>query len=177
MLSSGPTLMRPALSVSTPSHVAAGEAATPAAHNTVRASIRSPLTSTPLASMSSTLPPTRTSTPSASNERRAITDNFSSNVGSTRGPDCTSTTRACAGSKLRNSASMPKRASSAIAPASSTPVGPPPTIRKVSSALRSTGSSVISARSKAMSNRRRISVASSIRFKPGANTFQASLPK
>ena len=50
----------------------------------------------------------------------------------------------------------------------STPVGPPPTIRKVSRLCRSTGSSQASARSNAMSSRRRTSVASSTRFRPGA---------
>ena len=58
--------------------------------------------------------------------------------------------------------------SRAIAPASSTPVGPPPTITKVSSARRASG---VAARARRASNasrmRRRISSASSMRLEPG----------
>ncbi len=55
---------------------------------------------------------------------------------------------------------------SAIAPASSTPVGPPPTRTKVSSARRRPGSVSRSAFSKARRMRRRISSASSSVFEP-----------
>jgi hypothetical protein len=66
---------------------------------------------------------------------------------------------------------------SAMAPAISTPVGPPPITRKVVSARRAAGSSASSARSNAVRMRRRIAVASSIRFSPGANGAQSSWPK
>ncbi len=72
-------MMRPARSGSIPSQAAAGEATTPAAHKTVPARMRSPLTTTPSASMPSTRLSTRTSTPSASSEVRAKADSRSLN--------------------------------------------------------------------------------------------------
>ena len=75
----------------------------------------------------------------------------------------------------RNSSRSVWRAISASAPAISTPVGPPPTITNVSSRRRSSGSGVRSATSKASSMRRRISVASSRLFSPGANFSQSGL--
>ena len=54
-----------------------------------------------------------------------------------------------------------------MAPASSTPVAPPPTITKVSHAARRAASLSRSARSKESRMRRRIEVASSSVFKPG----------
>ena len=63
------------------------------------------------------------------------------------------------------------------APASSTPVGPPPTTTNVIHSWRRSGSCSRSAASKAMRMRRRISVASSIDFRPGAWAAQSSLPK
>lgn len=68
----------------------------------------------------------------------------SENAGSKRGPACTKMTRASAGSNMRNSLSIPNRANSAMAPESSIPVGPPPTIRKVRRDVRSAGSRVAS---------------------------------
>jgi hypothetical protein len=59
------------------------------------------------------------------------------------------TMRAVAVSMLRKSGRSVERASSAIVPASSTPVGPAPTMTKVSSADRRPASFSISARSKA----------------------------
>jgi len=70
-----------------------------------------------------------------------------------------------------------RRAISATAPASSTPVGPPPTITKVSHAARRSGSISRSAASKASRMRRRMSRASSIVLSPGANRAQSSWPK
>ncbi len=58
---SAPTLRRPALSASAFSHFEAGEATTPAAHSTVRAGMRAPLTVTPSSSMRSTRLFSRTS--------------------------------------------------------------------------------------------------------------------
>ena len=92
-------------------------------------------------------------------------------------PASTSTTRAVAESMLRKSRTIALRASSAMAPASSTPVGPPPTMTKVSSLRRSSGSSVTSACSKAARMRARISVASPIVFRPGAASSHSSWPK
>src|SRR6201993_4421265 len=134
---SGPTRTRPAGSASTPSQAAAGEAATPAAHITVRAVIHSPSTSAPVASTVFTLRLINTSTPRAASERSAAFERERGKVGSTRSAACTSTMRAVAGSNARNSRVRPCWASSAIAPASSTPVGPPPTMTKVSQARRS----------------------------------------
>ena len=62
-------------------------------------------------------------------------------------------------------------------PASSTPVGPPPIMTKVSSRRRSASCVASSARSKASSTRLRIAVASSIVFRPGATASHSSWPK
>jgi hypothetical protein len=139
--------------------------------------MRRPFTVAPSSSIASTRLSTSTSTPNRSSDSRLVCDSSSGNVGSNRGPACTTMIRACAGSKRRKSFSMPQRASSAIAPASSTPVGPPPTMRNVSSLRRSAMSSVASARSNAISRRRRTSVASSTRLRPGANGAHSSRPK
>ncbi len=69
------------------------------------------------------------------------------------------------------------RATSVMAPAISTPVAPAPTITKVNRRARSLASVAISARSKAISSRRRMRVASSMRFKPGAASAHSSWPK
>ena len=63
------------------------------------------------------------------------------------------------------------------APASSTPVGPPPTITNVIQVCRAASSSSRSARSNASRILDRIRVASSTVFRPGANVFQSSWPK
>ena len=55
--------------------------------------------------------------------------------------------------------------------------GPPPMTTKVSSALRLSSSVSVSARSRASSTRRRIAVASSMVFTPGAKGAQSSRPK
>jgi len=77
----------------------------------------------------------------------------------------------------RKSRIMVWRAISDSAPASSTPVGPPPTSTNVSSRRRRAGSGSRSARSKASRIRRRISSASSRVFSPGASFSHASWPK
>ena len=77
----------------------------------------------------------------------------------------------------RKSFASVKRLISPIAPASSTPVGPPPTITNVSSARWRARSLSFSASSNASSTRRRISVACSIVFRPGANGSHSSWPK
>jgi hypothetical protein len=78
---------------------------------------------------------------------------------------------------LRKSAGKVVRASSAIVPASSTPVGPAPTMTKVKSAARLRSSVSRSARSKARRMRLLSAVASSSVFRPGANGSQSSWPK
>ena len=71
------TFTRPARSVSAPSHFPACEARTPAPHTIVRVSIFSDPNVTPAASQSVTMAPSRTSTPSDSRERRAVSDRLS----------------------------------------------------------------------------------------------------
>ena len=73
---------------------------------------------------------------------------------------------------LRKSSLRVLYANSAIAPANSTPVGPPPTITKLNQARRFSGSVSFSAASNAPNIRRRISMASSTVFKPGATSSQ-----
>jgi hypothetical protein len=68
-------------------------------------------------------------------------------------------------------------ASSAICPASSTPVGPAPTIANVIHASRSTGSDPCSASSNAPRIRLRSRFASSSVFIPGASWAHSSWPK
>src|ERR1700691_3564770 len=63
---------RPARSVSTFSHLPAGEGATPAVHMTTLLAIRSPPTTTPSASIWPTLCPKRTSTPRVSNRCQGL---------------------------------------------------------------------------------------------------------
>ena len=63
------------------------------------------------------------------------------------------------------------------APASSTPVGPPPMMANVSHARRFAASSSRSASSKAKRTRRRISRASSRLFSPGASSSHSGWPK
>ena len=71
---------------------------------------------------------------------------------------------------LRKSFFREPWAISAIAPANSTPVGPPPTMIKVSQARCFSGSVSFYAASKAAKMRRLISKASSTVFKPGATS-------
>src|SRR5262249_46971553 len=78
--------MRPARSAATLSQVAAGDAATPAAHKMLRAAIRSPAT-TPSASQCVTALPDRTSTPSRSRACWAEADICSGKPGSGPGLD------------------------------------------------------------------------------------------
>ena len=88
-----------------------------------------------------------------------------------------STIRALAGSKRRKLARSARRESSAICPASSTPVGPAPTIANVSHGSRAASSGSSSAISKAPKIRPRSSSASSIVFIPGASRAYSSCPK
>ena len=88
-----------------------------------------------------------------------------------------SITRARRVSATRKSRAITSTASSLMAPASSTPVGPPPTMTKVRCAARSTGSGSISAVSNDSSMRERMKVASSTSFMPGAQLLPLVVPE
>ena len=88
-----------------------------------------------------------------------------------------SSTRARRVSATRKSRGITSTASSLIAPASSTPVGPPPTMTKVNSAARAAASLSVSARSNERSRRERMKVASSTSFMPGASPRHSGWPK
>ena len=92
-------------------------------------------------------------------------------------PPSSRSTRTDAGSNVRNSPLRQRTASSRTWPASSTPVGPAPTITTVSHFARSPGSSATAAISNAPKIRRRSSRASSIVFMPGAKRASSSWPK
>ncbi len=139
--------------------------------------MRSSPTYTAPSSMRVTMESSRTSTPSASSCCCALRDSSSSYAASRRLPPSIRMIRAARGSKLRKSRLSVWCAISAKAPAISTPVGPPPITTKVSSARRSSGSVTCSACSKASRKRRRISVASSMVFIPGAMGAHSPCPK
>src|SRR5580692_6105359 len=111
---------RPARSVSTFSHLPAGEGATPAVQMTTLLAIRSPPTTTPSASIWSTLCPKRTSTPRFSNRRLAASESSEARVPKTRGAMSTSTMRVAARLIRRNSAFKLVRTRTASDEASST---------------------------------------------------------
>ena len=100
---------------------------------------------TPSWSIASTMAFVRTSTPISTRSRRARSEISSENVESTRGPASTRTMWDFAGSMRRKSPRIAVRLMSAIAPASSTPVGPPPTTTKVRYARCLSGSFSFSA--------------------------------
>ena len=152
-------------------------ACTPAAQKTLRASMRSAPTSTPASSTPVTMAPVRTSTPSSERSDCARRERSSAKAGRRRGPASRRMTRALAGSMRRKSRTRTVRLMSAMAPASSTPVGPPPTTTKLSSGTRFAGSSSFSADSKAVRMRRRISVACSTVLRPGAALSHSGCPK
>ena len=82
-----------------------------------------------------------------------------------------------AGSIVRKSRGSVSRASSAIWPAISTPVGPAPTTANVSHFARFSGSGSISAASNAARIRRRTSSARSSDFTSGARSAHSGWPK
>src|SRR5699024_2260798 len=108
---------------------------------------------------------------------RAALPSLLPNGGRTSGAASSRMTRAAAGSIRRKLFLSVCCASSATWPAISTPVGPAPTITKVSNRLRCSSSSVISACSKQPMIRLRSSSASSTDFMPGAHCSKWSLPK
>ncbi len=145
-LKSGFTFTRPALSSSTPSCWVSGVAETPAAQRIVPARMISPVTSsTSPARMAFTCSAVRTCTPSFSSWRCALADKSGGKCASTRGEPSMRMMRACVGSMCRKSPAKTVRASSAKAPASSTPVGPPPTMTMVKSRSCSVMSGSVSA--------------------------------
>jgi len=70
----------------TPSHSAAGDAATPAAQIRVRLSMRSSSNTAPQSPQRTTLAPSRNSTPSRSRPRAAVCDKPGGKLANTRGP-------------------------------------------------------------------------------------------
>ena len=108
---------------------ARGEACTLAAHNTVRAGMTSPAKTHAFGGdvLDLRIEAGESVTPSLRRAVVASIDRAGGKAGNKRGADrAPRTTVALAGSIARNSRSRPWRASSTIAPASSTPVGPPP---------------------------------------------------
>jgi hypothetical protein len=91
-------------------------------------------------SMLTTFRPTSGVTPSPSSARAARADRRGGNAGRTRSAISTSRIRAARVSMVRKSRRSVSCAISAICPASSTPVGPPPTTTNVSHAARRSGS-------------------------------------
>ena len=169
--------MRPARSKVPGSDFTSGDAAFPAAQITVRAWMKLSFVRTPSALMSCTLTPSCTVTLRCRSCSSALRESSTSNTGSTRSAASSKMIRASRGSMCLKSRSIVSRAISEMAPAISTPVGPAPTMTKVISRSRSTGSLVTSAFSNASSRRRRMSSASSSVFSPGANCSHSGWPK
>ena len=105
------------------------------------------------------------------------TDRSGGYAGRTRSIASTRMIRVSPGLIDRKSRRSVSWAISPSAPASSTPVGPPPTITNVIQARRRSGSASRSAASKAMRMRRRISVASSMVLSPGATAAHSGWSK
>ena len=119
----------------------------------------------------------RTSAPIFSNCLCALAESSGDKFARMRGPASIKITRACVGSIRRKSAFNTCRASSANAPASSTPVGPPPTTTIVINRSCSSTAASVSAFSNASSTRFLIWMASSSDFNPGANCSHSGCPK
>ena len=150
----------------------------PAAQIKVRLSILSSPSTAPSASQLVTGCPSRTSTPRRASEWAAMAASAGGKLGSTPRPGLDEHD---AGRGRIDVAEIvapgPPAQVRPCEPASSTPVGPPPMMTKVSSRRRSASSVASSARSKASSTRLRIAVASSIVFRPGATASHSSWPK
>ena len=128
----GPAFLGSAFAPFNPS----GEARTPAAQKTFSESIRSAPIAAPRSSICVTRVSRRTSTPIRVRSFSARADRSSGNPGSRRSSASTRITRVVDVSIRRKSLRITLREISANAPASSTPVGPPPTMTNVSSARR-----------------------------------------
>ncbi len=155
---SASTVTRPARSSSAPvcsaNAEASPEAVTPAAQTTVRVGMRAVAPSgcsivTAVASTSTTVLSSSGLTPSRRSERSAFADSDGGKPVRTRSAVSTSRTRALRESTARKSRRRVSRASSAIWPAISTPVGPAPTTTNVSHSSRRSGSRSSSAASNA----------------------------
>jgi hypothetical protein len=132
---------------------------------------------TPSASTPTTVLLVSTVTPSRSSDRAAFAESEGGNVVSTRSAVSTSRTLPARGSIARKSRRSVSRASSAICPAISTPVGPAPTTTNVSQAARRSRSGSSSAASNALRIRPRALRALSSDFTSSAYSRQSSLPK
>ena len=182
---SGSTWIRPALSSSAPlpraSSLPSSDAVTPAAQITVLAGMcrcsPSEPTVSPSASISVTGALSSTSTPRWRRSFSARLLRLWGNAPSTFGVASNSSTWALLGSISRYSPRSTRWASSAIWPASSTPVGPAPTTANVNHAWRSAGSDCCSAISNAPRMRLRTRPASSSVFIPGAIRSHSRWPK
>jgi len=129
------------------------------------------------AAMSTTVRSSSSVTPRDGSERAALRDREGGKVVSTRSAVSINRTRDCAESMERKSPRRVLRASSAIWPAISTPVGPAPTTTKVSSARRLAGTGSVSASSNALRTRARVARALSSDLTSGAKRRQSSWPK
>ena len=161
---------------------ASGEACTPAAQTTVCVAMRSgPVgdsTSMPSPSMLVTRVSVRTSTPMRSSPRVAFRDRPSPKVREDLLVGFDEEHRGAGGVDRAKVALLSvRRASSAICPATSHPVGPPPTTAKVSHRRRSASDGAVSASSNAAKIRRRRLRASSIVFIGRECSASSSCPK
>ncbi len=171
------TITCPARFVSASRVATTGATLLPAAQIIFEASINSSPIITPFSFTSFTIELTLTSTPKFSKDFRALLLNFLSNVCRILSAPSTSIILVSAVFIFRKSLSKVSLAISANAPATSTPVGPPPTMTNVISFCFSFSVFVSSAFSNAKSIRSRIFSASETVFKPGANFSQLSFPK
>ena len=134
---SGRPRRRPARSAGAPSHSAAGEARTPAAQIRVLACRFLPPYTTPSAEHSVTACPSITSTPMTFQRALRIGREIVGKTGQHARAPPRSAPRAPCGCRCCGSRAAACRcANSAMVPASSTPVGPAPTMTKVKSAAR-----------------------------------------
>jgi hypothetical protein len=164
------------------SAAASGEAVTPAAQITVPVATRStlprgPRISTPSVSTPTTVRATSGVTPSSLSERAARSDNGAGKDWSKRDPASTSRTRASRGPMERKASGSVSRASSAIRPATSTPVGPPPTTTNVNQRSPAAASCSTSAASNAFRIRDRTRSALSSDLTSSATSRHSSCPK
>ncbi len=170
-------MTRPTRSSGTPRALPSGDAATPAAQSTVPADRRSLPNSTTHSEIPVTALFFHTSTPSRASDR---SEAWRSDSGEGRedvrpGLDEDHPRRPRLDVPELLLQGVPRNLGHR--PASSTPVGPPPTTAKVRSRRRSSASAARSARSNASSIRRRTRRASSSVLRPGAGFSHSSCPK
>ena len=157
------------------------EARTPAVQQMVAASScwapAAPPRQTRPGEIDSTFWPSSSSTPESSRWPAAAAESGSAMVGNTRSTRSTSTTRQSSLLSCLKSRRTARCINSTNEPANSQPAGPAPTTTTVCRKARCWGSSVCSASSRAISNRRRISSACSRIFIGGARGRHSSRPK